>query len=945
MANKRVYEIARERGLETQQVLRRLRAKGVEVKAAASTVTDADIEKVFGTYQRETVSPAGQETLPSWLSPNASNRPRTTTKAEIDAKKEEKAKRANTAASAKNKAIEQAKRLRQQMAEKKAAAAAAPPAAPAATNGSALAEPEAPVAEVEAPEVVDVAEPETVEVEAAPEAVETVEAPLTDEDVAPVSETPTAADLTTARAAAAEVAAEVAAAEEAAAPPKPLTEAELRRKAQDLAKQRAAESSAKKRAQIEAERLEAETREKDKAKKEKKKGKKGEAAASPEEEFVGSRKPRVGGPSRGTDIDRGGRSGPSRRRRVVIDAQASRRGPGGGKSQGRGGKRNRGDRNEVVEIDPTVPVTIHAGATVKELADAFGVGSTEVIKILMELGDFVTITQSLTTEQLELVAEGLERILEVRSAADDEEIPVFEDSAEELLPRAPVVTIMGHVDHGKTSLLDAIRETKVTESEAGGITQHIGAYQVNMPDGRSVTFLDTPGHEAFTALRARGAKVTDEAVLVVAADDGVKPQTIEAIAHARAAEVPIVVAINKIDKNNANPDKVKAELANHDLAGTQWGGTTEMVEVSAKQRINLDELIEIILLQADVLELKANPNTDASGYIIESKLDPGRGPVCTMLVARGTLKVGDAVHAGSTWGKVRALQDFRGKRVDEAPPSMPVEIIGFNEVPQSGEFCQVVTNERVARDMAQKRATRLKAELLAKRQRGLSLDDLFARIKEGEVQDLNIIVKADVAGSVEAIEQELGKIKHDEVSVRIIHSGVGGITQNDVNLASASSAIIMGFNVRPNAEARDAAQREEVDVRTYRVIYKLREDVEAALSGMLSPEEVEKTIGEAEIRQIFKATRIGTIAGCFVTNGKIERNSKIRLLRNGTVVHEGTLASLKRFKDDAKEVVQGYECGLSIEGYNDIKEGDVVEAYVIEHVERDLKKELQTAEA
>jgi translation initiation factor IF-2 len=461
-----------------------------------------------------------------------------------------------------------------------------------------------------------------------------------------------------------------------------------------------------------------------------------------------------------------------------------------------------------------------------------------------------------------------------------------------------------------------------------------------MPDGRMVTFLDTPGHEAFTALRARGAKVTDEAVLVVAADDGVKPQTIEAIDHARAAEVPILVAINKIDKENAQPEKVKAELAQHDLSPEDWGGSTVVVEVSAKQRTNLDELIEMILLQADVLELTANPNAEASGYIIESKLDPGRGPVCTMLISRGTLRVGDAVVAGAMWGKVRALYDFRGDRVTEAGPAMPVEIVGFDSVPDAGEFCMVVENERVARDRAAKRAQRLKAELLAKRQRGVSLEDLFNRIKEGEVQDLNLIVKADVGGSIEAIEQELGKIQHSEVNVRIIHSGVGGITGNDIMLASASSAIILGFNVRPNAEARVSAEREGVDVRTYSVIYKLREDVENALSGLLSPEEVEETLGEAEVRQVFKASRIGTIAGCMVTQGKIERSAKIRLLRQGAIIYTGEIASLKRFKEDTREVAQGFECGISVENFNDVKEGDVIEAFVVKEVERDITKEL-----
>jgi translation initiation factor IF-2 len=410
--------------------------------------------------------------------------------------------------------------------------------------------------------------------------------------------------------------------------------------------------------------------------------------------------------------------------------------------------------------------------------------------------------------------------------------------------------------------------------------------------------------------------------------------------HAKAAEVPIIVAINKIDKENAQPDKVMSELAQHELQPVEWGGDTEVVQVSAKQRTNLDDLIEMILLQADVLELKANPNAEASGYIIESKLDPGRGPVATMLVDRGTIRVGDAVVAGQTYGKVRALLDFKGDRIKEAGPAVPVEIVGFDAVPDAGEFCMVVENERVARDKAQKKALRLKAELLAKRQRGLTLDSLFARIKEGEVQDLNLIIKTDVAGSAEAIEQELGKIQHEEVRVRVIRAAVGAITKDDIMLASASSAIIVGFNVRANAEVREVANKEGVDVRSYRVIYKLREDIEAALSGMLSPEEVEKTTGEAEVRQVFKASRIGTIAGCMVSSGTITRGSKVRLLRDGAIIHEGEISGLKRFKDDVREVQQGFECGISLENYNDIKEGDVFETYVIEEVERDITSEL-----
>lgn len=1011
MTKQRVYEIARERGLETRQVMRRLQQAGIEVKSASSTVPMGDIERVFG-EKKEAVSPStAGGVLPSWLSPSAGSAPKTTTKADLDAKREALDARKNAAQSAKEKAQDQARRLRAQMAEKKAKQADAAKAAAAraqdevdaieataarvaAEESAAAAAVEAAAAEVAAGEAdgVSLAETGTEVVTDSASETQEAEVDVVDEPAAPTTaiaqalataqaeaeaeaaaaaqadlpEEPqstteageaeeatgpmSAADLSAQRKAEHDTATAKAEAEAAAAPvvEKPLTETEQRQRAQDLASKRVSELAARRRAQIEAEKLEVEQKARDaergdkKTKKDKKKkGSAGEEGST--EEFIGSRKPRVGSASRdaGSGGARGGTGPGGRRRRVVIDAGASRRGgndKGGGKGKGRG---QRGERAAVVVIDPELPVTIHAGATVKELSDALGVGATEVIKILMAGGDFVTITVSLSNEQMELVGIGLEppREIVIKSAAEEEEIPVFEDLEEDLITRAPVVTIMGHVDHGKTSLLDAIRETKVASGEAGGITQHIGAYQVEVPFEdtiRRVTFLDTPGHEAFTALRARGANVTDEVVLVVAADDGIKPQTIEAIDHARAANAPIVVAINKIDKENASPDKVKGELAQYDLSPVAWGGSTEVVEVSAKQRLNLDELIETILLQADVLELQANPNCEASGYIIESKLDPGRGPVATMLVARGTLKVGDVVLAGASSGKVRALLDFRGDRVKDAPPSTPVEIVGFDTVPDAGDFCQVVSNERVARERANKRAQRMKAEINAKRQRGLSLDDLFSRIKEGDIKDLNLVLKSDVGGSIEAIEQELGKIKHDEVAVRIIRSGVGAITASDIMLAAASNAIVVGFNVRPNAEAKQNAEREGVDIRTYSIIYKLREDVENALSGLLSAELVEETLGEAEVRQVFKASRIGTIAGCMVTQGTIERSARVRLLRDGTIIFDTTISSLKRFKEDAKDVQQGFECGIALENFNDVKEGDVIEAYTVKEVERDI---------
>jgi translation initiation factor IF-2 len=498
-----------------------------------------------------------------------------------------------------------------------------------------------------------------------------------------------------------------------------------------------------------------------------------------------------------------------------------------------------------------------------------------------------------------------------------------------------VVTIMGHVDHGKTTLLDAIRETSVVETEAGGITQHIGAYQVDV-DGRKITFLDTPGHEAFTAMRARGAKVTDIAVLVVAADDGVMPQTKESISHARAAEVPIVVAVNKMDVPDANADRVKTELAGEGLQPEEWGGTTQFSEVSAKQKSNLDDLLEKILLVADAeLDLRANPTADASGYVIESRLDVGRGPVATVLVLRGALRVGDAVVAGDACGKVRALYDYRGERVREAKPGDPVETLGFDHPPAAGEFCRVVEHERQAKHLANVRAERLRREQLAQRpRRRVSLETLHEDLQAGAVQDLNIVLKGDVQGSVEALLGELQKIQHPEVRVSVIHTGVGGITENDVNLASASDALVVGFNVRPSAEARALAEREGVDIRTYRVIYQLTEDIQQALVGMLAPVEKEETLGEAEVRALFKVSRLGTIAGSMVTSGLVRRGARVRVVRDGTVIQETSIAQLKRFKDDVREVSEGFECGILLDGFNDVKEGDVLEVYETREIER-----------
>jgi translation initiation factor IF-2 len=633
-------------------------------------------------------------------------------------------------------------------------------------------------------------------------------------------------------------------------------------------------------------------------------------------------RPRQGGP--------GGR----RKRRVVIDNAAAR--PRDARQQQRDREASRPKQpREVAPV--TGPVSVESGLTLRDLSQALGVPAPKIIMFMMGLGKVVTITQSLGDDEVELIAAELapERELTIRHAADEEEEPeVFEDSEADLEARPPVVTIMGHVDHGKTTLLDAIRETSVVETEAGGITQHIGAYQAEH-NGRRITFLDTPGHEAFTAMRARGAKVTDIAVLVVAADDGVMPQTKESMSHARAAEVPIVVAVNKIDVADADPNRVRNELSTEGLQPEEWGGTTQFSDVSAKQGQNLDDLLEKVLLVADAeLELKANAKAEASGPIIESRLDVGRGPVATMLVHRGTLHVGDAVVAGDAWGKVRALYNFRGDKVKEARPGEPVEILGFDKPPPAGELCRVVENERRARDLANTRGERLRREQLAQASRGVSIEHLFEQMQAGAVRDLNLVLKGDVVGSVEAAVSELAKIQHPEVRVNVIHQGVGGITENDIMLASASRATVVGFNVRPNAEARALAEREGVEIRTYRVIYQLTEDIEQALVGMLRPVETEETLGEAQVRALFKVSRLGTIAGCMVTSGLIRRGAQVRVVRDGTVIHETTIAQLKRFKDDAREVTEGFECGILLEGFNDVKEGDVLEAYETRAVER-----------
>ncbi len=573
--------------------------------------------------------------------------------------------------------------------------------------------------------------------------------------------------------------------------------------------------------------------------------------------------------------------------------------------------------------------------TVRDLSERIGKPAGEIIKKLMMLGIIATINNDLDFDTATLVAQefGVELEMKLAETAEDAlEKEDVEDAEEDLITRPPVVTIMGHVDHGKTSLLDYIRKSRVTAGEAGGITQHIGAYTVEL-DGRKITFLDTPGHEAFTSMRLRGAQATDIAVLVVAADDGVMPQTIEAINHAKSAGVEIIVAINKMDKPAANPEHVKQQLTEYDLVTTEWGGQTEMVPVSAVTGEGVDDLLETILLTADVNDYRANPNRKARGIIIEAKLDKGRGPVATVLVKNGTLNVGDAIVAGTAYGRVRAMMNDRGERVKSAGPSEPVEVIGFNDVPDAGDQITAVDDEKLSRQVAEERKDKLRAALV-KTQTKTTLDDLFNQISAGEIKDLNVIIKADVQGSVEAVRQSLEKLSNDEVRVRCIHGAVGAINESDTLLASTANAIIIGFNVRPDNNARDMAEREKIDIRLYRVIYQAIEEMEAAMKGMLAPKFREVLLGHAQVRQTFRVSGVGTIAGSYVTDGKIARNAQIRLLRDNIVIHEGKIDSLKRFKDDAKEVNTGYECGIGIEGYNDIKENDVIECFVMEEIER-----------
>jgi translation initiation factor IF-2 len=626
------------------------------------------------------------------------------------------------------------------------------------------------------------------------------------------------------------------------------------------------------------------------------------------------------------------RKGGRKRRRVVIDASATNRGPrpvAAGDVPAQREPRPAPSTAEAKQEEKTA-VRVEPGATVKDLADALGVAPAQIVKVLFSMGEMRTVTQTLSTEEIELIAEEMGVEVEVGAVEEPAEAELPEDAPEDLVEKPPVVTVMGHVDHGKTSLLDRIRQANVQSGEAGGITQHIGAYQVES-GGRKLTFIDTPGHEAFTEMRARGAKVTNVVILVVAADDGVMPQTDEAIEHARAAEVPMVVALNKIDVPNANPDRVYAELSERELVPEAYGGDTVTVPVSAKTGEGIDELLENVLIVAELEDLKANPNAPASGYVVESERDPGRGPVATLLVNRGTLHRGDTVLAGTAYGRVRAMLDYTGGRINEAGPGDPVEILGLSGVPEAGTRFEAMDHERTARDRAQQAEAALRRQELAQGGTRRTLEELLG---EGGVQDLNLVVKADVAGSVEALKEALARLSTEEVRVNIVRSGVGAVTDSDVMLGTASGGIVLGFNVRPTATAKQVAEREGVEIRTYDVIYKALEEIEAAMRGMLAPETQERETGTAEVRAIFRVPNLGAVAGCYVTSGEILRNNRVRVVRDGTVVYEGNIASLRRFKDDVRSVRSGFECGIGIENFNDVKEGDVLEFFEVVEVPR-----------
>ncbi|MFL5842774.1 MAG: translation initiation factor IF-2 [Thermoleophilaceae bacterium] len=934
MPKKRVHEIAKEQGLTSKEVLQAFKDAGVYVKAASSTVEERDIRRAFPNGAR---AAAAVEEKPAKAAEEKPAKPATDdkpAKAAVPRAKATKRAKAEPAA-----------------AEPAAEAPAEPAKAPA-PAARAKAEAERPTPAKAEPEAA--APTEAPAVESAPEAAAPAEAEPETAAPKPAADRPKAGSGPKIVQPAPEPEPEPAAPEPAAEAPAP------------------AEAPAVGAGNGEAPAAEAEPETADAEAPTPKGDAKPESPKKPDNKPPRGTGPRIldagtgsgsrsaagngdgAGRQRSTRPESGGGAGAGAgagaggRRRVVIDSQASRR-PSGPPPPQQPPRRRRGRRRltpleepaptptDVVIPDQIFPV--QSGATVKEVAETLGVPAAEAIKELMKLGEMATLTQTLTDEAIEVLADALDKKVEIVSAADEvEEIaPADADAPEDLKERPPVVTIMGHVDHGKTSLLDAIRETEVAAGEAGGITQHIGAYQVSKDDNL-ITFIDTPGHQAFTAMRARGAKVTDIAVIVVAADDGVMPQTVEAIDHAKAAGVPIMIAVNKIDKEGADPNRVRGELAGMNLTPADWGGDTEFVDVSAKTHDGLDDVLETIVTLADIQELKANPDTQASGTVVESQLDPGRGAVATILVQRGTLKVGDALVAGAAWAKVRSMNDFKGQKVDTAPPGMPVEVLGFDTVPDAGEIVRVVENERRARQLAAEREDRLKREALARR--GvvrISLEDIFHRAMHGEAKGLPLIVKSDVAGSLEALEDEIAKLPQQEIKVEVIHDGVGGINESDVMLAAASDAVIIGFNVRPVGSAVEVANREGVEIRSYSVIYQVVDDLRAAMQGLLEPEEVERTVATVEVRTTFRASRIGVIAGSYVLDGTVRRGATARLVRDGTVVYDGRIASLRRFKDDVREVQAGFECGITLENFMDVKEGDVIEVYEKAQVERTLE--------
>jgi translation initiation factor IF-2 len=922
MAKKRVHEIAKEQGLTSREVLAAFKDAGVYVKAASSTVEERDIRRAF---------PNGPVVKPEPPKTKEEEKPQEAPAADRDADGKAKVPRAKATKRAKADAEAPAAKAD---AEPKPAPAAKAKAADAAPEAEAPAKAEAPAAKADARAKQDAAPAEEAKPTGAADRVPPSEAP------AAKAETPPAPKEEAEPGPSAETAPE-----QPADPPTPKADApapkpDAARRARSTGNGDGKPDQPQRPARGTGPRI----------------LDPGTGTPSPRRDAGGNGGP--GGRQRQTrpEADRGprpgggaGPGGAGGRRRVVIDSQASRR-PQGPPPPQQPPRRRRGRRRLTpLEEPPPTPTNVvveeqvfqvQSGATVKEVAETLGVPAAEVIKQLMKLGEMATLTQTLTDEAVEVLAEALDKKVEIVSTADETEevIPTDEDAPEDLRERPPVVTIMGHVDHGKTSLLDAIRETEVAAGEAGGITQHIGAYQVNKDD-HTITFIDTPGHQAFTAMRARGAKVTDIAVIVVAADDGVMPQTVEAIDHAKAAEVPIMVAVNKIDKEGADPNRVRGELAQQGLTPADWGGDTEFVDVSAKTHQNLDDLLDTIVTLAEIQELKSNPDAPASGTVVESELDPGRGPVATILVQRGTLNVGDALVAGASWAKVRSMQDFRGQRVDAAPPGMPVEVLGFDSVPDAGEIVRVVEHERIARQQAAEREDRLKREALARRRNvRVSLEDVWARAKDDQSKtNLPLIVKADVAGSLEALEDEIAKLPQSEITVEVIHDGVGGINESDVMLAAASDAVIIGFNVRPVGSASEVASREGVEIRSYSVIYQVIDELRAAMQGLLQPEEVERTVAKVEVRETFRASRVGVIAGSYVLEGTVTRGAPARLVRDGTVVYDGRIATLRRFKDDVREVQAGFECGITLENFMDIKEGDVIEVYEKAQVERTLE--------